>query len=784
MRILNLTIANGTHAHPAATRVRQPAMATETCCGLAGVKVIGNPRSEAPFDSSPRPGSGARRTRACLTILGVLWCLLIVPACGGQTNPKNILVVYSFADRKEFSAIDALKSGMRAVIPRPLNFYVENIESRRFDDKNYEQDLTENLKNTYGRLKLDLVLANNFPALEFVLRHRDKLFPGTPVVFFDVDDVWMAGQNRWPGVTGVTAPVDVGATIDLALRLHPSTRTVAVVINDSPYERYWLTRIRSEIARHQGKLTEIDLVGLPADELMQRVNQLPPNAIVLFQLSIQEAAQPAIGVPELAAWIGRRVPTYGIFPWYCLSHECIGGDSYDGFRQISLVSQVAKRVLSGERPENIPVVHDTWHRIYVDWRVLGEWHIPESALPPGTELVNRQPTPWERYRGYILAAIALLVAQAILIAALLWQRARKRKAEAVLRESEERFRLLANTTPALIWMCDPQGQTTYFNERRFAFTASDESAGSGDSWMACIHPNDLPVVTHIFSKALKTRQPFANEFRLRRSDGVYRWMYDVASPRVNEDGSFAGFIGSAIDITDQKLARQALERVSRQLISAQEKERSRIARELHDDICQRLALLSIELGQAGRPSNGATDKLEEIQRHCSEIAMDVQALSHRLHSSKLDYLGLVAALKGFCDEFSRQHEVTVKFTEKNVPRDVPPDISLCLFRVTQEALQNAVKYSQTSNFAVELTGTPQEIQLDVRDWGAGFHVQEAERNRGLGLTSMRERVHLVRGRFFIDSSPGAGTRVAVVVPLVAENGSSPEDTQVGEAETA
>ena len=127
-------------------------------------------------------------------------------------------------------------------------------------------------------------------------------------------------------------------------------------------------------------------------------------------------------------------------------------------------------------------------------------------------------------------------------------------------------------------------------------------------------------------------------------------MFDVASPRVNGDGSFGGFIGSAIDTTDQKLAQQALERVSGQLIEAQEKERSRIARELHDDICQRLALLSMELSQTNRNSSGSPEalkkSLEDMQKHCAEIAGDVQSLSHQLHSSKLDYLGIVAAITG------------------------------------------------------------------------------------------------------------------------------------------
>jgi PAS domain S-box-containing protein len=396
-------------------------------------------------------------------------------------------------------------------------------------------------------------------------------------------------------------------------------------------------------------------------------------------------------------------------------------------------------------------------------------------------LLYRQPTLWERDRKSIIATLVLIVAQALLIAGLLWQRARKRKAEAVLSESEKRFRVMADTTPSLIWMSDPHGKITYLNERRNAFTGPDPKAGYGDTWATYIHPDDRKNVLDALSRSLNDRKPFSREYRLRRNDGVYRWMFDVASPRVNGDGSFAGFIGSAIDVTDQKLAQQALEKVSGQLIGAQEKERSRIARELHDDIGQRLALLAMELDRANSSANGSPTitkrHLAEIREHCSGIAHDVQSLSHQLHSSRLDLMGVVAAIKGLCKDFAKQHEVEIEFIDENVPNRLSTDISLCLFRVAQEALHNAVKYSGVGHFSVEVSGTGGEIRLVVRDGGAGFDAQEVNKSRGLGLLSMRERVHLVHGAFSVESNPGKGTRIVAAVPLVTENGMSPEDLE-------
>jgi signal transduction histidine kinase len=244
------------------------------------------------------------------------------------------------------------------------------------------------------------------------------------------------------------------------------------------------------------------------------------------------------------------------------------------------------------------------------------------------------------------------------------------------------------------------------------------------------------------------------------------------------------FMVLAAVVEERASARLVEMELSRRLISEQERERSRIASELHDDICQRLALLSMELQTANRGENHLTtatrQRLEEIRRNCSEIAGDVQLISHQLHSAKLDYLGISVAIRGFCREFGKQQEVSVEFTERNVPKPVSRDSSLCLFRVTQEALHNAVKYSGANRFWVELSGVGNEVRLEVKDAGIGFDVKEANRIGGLGLVSMQERVRAVNGRFYIESKPGAGTKIIVSVPAgtSAEKASSDDAAKI------
>ena len=241
------------------------------------------------------------------------------------------------------------------------------------------------------------------------------------------------------------------------------------------------------------------------------------------------------------------------------------------------------------------------------------------------------------------------------------------------------------------------------------------------------------------------------------------------SPIRDSTGKMIGVSKIARDITERKQAEEALSKVSQKLIQAQEQERSRLARELHDDINQRLSLLGVTLDELKQELPATVDKLKQRLNAASEQVADVgkgiQALSHRLHSPKLELLGLAAAASSFCKEFSRHQNVEIDFQSENVPRNLPDDISLNLYRILQEALQNAVKHSGSQHFRVSLTGATNEIELTVKDSGVGFEPDEASKGSGLGLASMKERMKLVDGELSIDSQLQHGTTIRAHVPL-------------------
>jgi PAS domain S-box-containing protein len=597
-----------------------------------------------------------------------------------------------------------------------------------------------------------------------------------------------------------------------------------------------------------------------------------------------------------------------------------------------------------------------------------------------------------------------------------------RAAEQHLRESEERFRLVADTAPGLIWMAGKDKLCYFFNKPWLEFTGRSFEDEYGNGWAKGVHPDDVHGRLGVFNQSFNLRKKFAMEYRLRRHDGEYRWVLDVGSPRFNQDGSFAGYIGLAVDvtenkkaadalraseerlrlaqqvshigtferdlhsgvltwtaemeaiyglppgaftqtrrafeelihpwdqtrvqeligaaitsgdpatgewrviwpdgslhwiagrwralmdesgkptrvvgvnmditerklteeklgeyeravegaaeiilvvdreyrylianreflrrhnftpegvighfvydfmdkkrfedivkpqledcfqgrvvryemrytypklgerdllvsyfpiegpngidraacilqdITERKQAEETLRSMSQKLIDAQEQERTRIARELHDDINQRVALVAVQIAQIQRTSERGSElsePLNALQRDLIEISSDLESLSHSLHSSKLRYLGAVAAMKSWCQEFGDRQHMEITFRH-HVISAVPPEIGLCMFRVLQEALQNAAKYSEAKHVDVNIAEEADKLHLSVRDSGIGFNVESAKQGKGLGLTSIDERVRMVNGTITIQSRPRGGTTIHIEIPLQSEDNS-------------
>jgi PAS domain S-box-containing protein len=347
----------------------------------------------------------------------------------------------------------------------------------------------------------------------------------------------------------------------------------------------------------------------------------------------------------------------------------------------------------------------------------------------------------------------------------------RKLAEEALRASEERLRLAQQA--ARIGTFDwniRTGVNTWTPELEAMYGLPPGGfGGTQTAFENLVHPDDRAGVIKLVDAAMKSGQPTKGEWRVVWADGSVHWIAGRWQVFMAASGEPSKMIGVNIDVTERKRAEEALLGMSRKLIEAHEQERTRIGRDLHDDVVQRLALLSIELDGVQQDIPDAASELrtriEALRDQTTRITNDVQLLSHELHFSKLDYLGVVGAAKNFCKEFSEQHKVEIDFQSHDLPTALPTDLSLSLFRVLQEAVRNATKHSGVERFEVRLWGSTGEINLTVSDLGAGFDQEAAMKSTGLGLTSMQERLRLVHGELSIKSQPKGGTTIHARVPF-------------------
>jgi PAS domain S-box-containing protein len=732
----------------------------------------------------------AERIAVGVFLLFCLSSLLSQPAKAEAEQIRRILIVNEAGIA--YPAIDAINQGIRKELensPYKLEIYSEYLETILFPDSTTQQEFRAFIVHKYQNRRPDVIITVGPSALQFLQETHKTAFNGIPLVFCLPTGTVPGSPTLDAAFTGVENDIASGTTLEAALRFRPDTEHVFVVGGQSDFDKRLQIAVKQQLKPFENHLDIVYLTSLAMPDLLERLRHLPGHSVVLLTTIAQDGAGNRFKANESGPLVAAaaNAPVFSLFDTY-LNHGEVGGDLSSLSLQGKIAGSMALRILKGEKPQDIPRVNDVTDYVF-DWRALRRWGLKESNLPPGSIVVNRQPSFWELYKQFLVAGALALLAQTFVILGLLWQRAKRRKTEndlvtsnerlrsamRDLRESEERFRLVSNNAPVMIWMSGVDKLCTYFNQRWLEFTGRSLAEELGNGWVEGVHPEDRDGCLRTYSQAFDRRESFEIEYRLRRHDGEYRWIVDLGIPRFTPDGSFAGYIGSCNDISERILAQEALSTVSRRLIEAHEEERTWIARELHDDVNQRLALATVNLDVLKRelPASvpEARRRVSELGEQLRDLGNDVQALSHRLHSSKLEYLGLTAAITAFCREFSERNGVQIDLECDAIPRTVPGEISLCLFRVLQEALQNASKHSGSQQYQVSIKCGVNEIDLTVSDSGIGFDPQQATQGKGLGITSMRERLKLVAGELYIEprSPNGVMVRARVPVPVVVKS---------------
>lgn len=587
-----------------------------------------------------------------------------VALAGGSEKHKTVVVLYPDANdgRPGNVLVDrGIRSTLATGARGRVDVHSEHLDVSRFPDPGYQQKVAEFLRQKYADRKVDLVIACLASGLDVALTHRERAFPGVPIIYCAVDQREVKARRLPRDVIGIPIKMDLAATLDVALQLHPKTQHVYVITGKSEFDVQWEAEARRTFLAYQDKLEFVHLAGLPMPELLKQAAELPENSIVYY-VHVFEDGDGKIAIPaEVLSQLAdhANAPIYGHVDTY-VGRGIVGGRAFSFEAAGQKAATLGLRILAGEKPEQIDV-HGIADNCYLfDARQLQHWGISQASLPPGSEVRHHELRFWDRYRWHVLGVVSLCVVEALLIIGLLVQRASRRRAVNDLRKSQAELRELTG-----------------------------------------------------------------------------------------------------------------------RLLVAQESERRRIARDLHDDLNQSLAILAVELELLGqKPPESVALFQEQLQQQSSQVKLlssMVHDLSHQLHPAKLEQLGLVAALRSLCKELTHSHSLPISFEHREVPETIPNDLALCLYRITQESLHNATKHSAANHVEVELSGQPDSLSLRVVDDGNGFDSSSLDGQAGLGLVSMRERLRLVQGEIAIDSRPAAGTRIEVRVPLTPAASQSPQE---------
>jgi PAS domain S-box-containing protein len=572
----------------------------------------------------------------------MLWAcagiILVALAAPYLALAQNVLLLYD--ERRELPGLSAFDEAFARTISSEapnMRLYREEMDLSRLDFADYRLRLRDHLRSKYSGTRFDAVIAVMGPALDFALLHGTALAPGAPIVFAGVDPRELHDRVLPDRVTGVLLARHFAPTVELALRLHPTTRRFVFVAGTSDFDRRLLAQAQEELRPFNERYEFRYLTDLPMPRLLTELQRLPEDTVVLYSTIFRDGAGAAF-VPHLAAELvaaASNSPVYGFVDQF-VGHGIIGGRMYSLTDHGEEAARRLLSVLDNDGLASFPPPSSSSLKTIIDFRQLERWGVPEEALPNDAAVVYQRPTLWSQYKGQVVAGVSILCLQALMISALLVQRSKGKRAELKLRESESRLQTMADTVPALIWMAGPGGEFIFVNRTWQSYTGVGTEETLDNQWLSRVHSADLIRCFNAFEGSLVDTEEFSVECRLRRHDGTYRWMLCTGVPRLSFDGEYVGHVGCCTDINERKETEFQLHRHRAQLAHMNRvATMGELTASVAHELCQPLgAILSnagtaeMVLGNSASSSNDAMEILKDIQEDAQRAGETI----HRIRS--------------------------------------------------------------------------------------------------------------------------------------------------------
>jgi signal transduction histidine kinase/ABC-type uncharacterized transport system substrate-binding protein len=730
----------------------------------------------------------------------VLLAAQVLPAltafAAANNPPKRVLIIDSFGRYiAPFSAVSAaFRTTLARELTEPLDIDEAPFDTARFADPNQEALFVDFLQRRFTGRKLDLVVPINFPAANFALRHRQRLFSETAMLITSVEQRRLQRNFLTQQIAVVPSAVDLTGAMENILQVLPETKNIVVIFGASPLEKFWLDEFRRESQKFAKRVAFTWYNELSFEEMKKRAAALPPHSAVFFGLLVVDAA----GVPyenDAALKSLHAVANAPIFGLY-ENQSGIGvvGGSLLPNQDVGVeAARVALRILRGEVPSSIPTKPIGASAPVYDWRELRRWGISEARLPPGSVVRFREPTFWERYRWYIIGALTIIAVEAVLIAGLLLQRSRRRRAESELRESQEFMELSTSAGELGLWVRDLDRGDLWANSRlRSLFGFGQSDVLRIDDVFARIHPDDRSQVVSLLQRAQEDGLPFETEFRVL-NNGTERWLAAKGRAVGNAPGRAARRMGVLTEITAQKEAtletqrhRNDLTHVSR--VSMMGQLASALAHELNQPLGAILRNAeAAELFMKANPPD-----LQEVCAILADIRKDDQragdvidrmrALLQRreFQWSKLDLNALVEEVAGLLRTDAEARRVKVSL-ELALPAPAVRGDRVQLQQVMLNLILNAMDAINGCDagkraVTVRVRRMAESAEVAVSDTASGIPEENLKRlfepffttkptGLGLGLAISHTIIEAHGGRLWAENNPAAGATFRFTLPV-------------------
>jgi len=610
-----------------------------------------------------------------LWLIAYLW--LAAASQAWADDPRRVLILNSYHEGFPWS--DTIMEAIQAEFAKTglnVDLSFEYMDTKRYPPEQLFPYLAELYQAKFYEPFEVIILSDN-NALDFLLTYRDSLFPGVPVVFSGINNFDEALLGGHTGITGVTEETDIQGTLELILRLHPDTEQIAVISDVTETSHMHLHRLREITPPFREEVKFIELTNWTAAELKAALQRLPERTVIVFLSLARDRAGASFSVKEGFDLVSRHsdLPVYSLWDSF-IGWGALGGVVISGRLQGEKAAQMAIRILNGEPTEAIPILRESPNAPMFDYLQLQRFGIPLSALPEGSILIKEPHSFYYRYWMLIWVGLAFILFQTLVIIMLVINIIRRRQAEAALRESEERFRQLAEHLHEVFWIVDITSlQILYVSPAYEAIWGRSCRSlyEHPTDWLNAIHPADRPGVQHAFLRK-KVTGAYNQEYRILRPDGTIRWIRDHGFPIHNATGQIYRFAGIAEDITERKQAKEQMQQ--------------------HQTELARMAHLSFAGGMASGLAH-------ELNQPLAAIVNYTNGCLRLLRSGKVNPNRLIKAMEEVTSQALRAGEI-IHHLRRLVRKEEPERAAIDINKLVQEVTRLAAPEAQQHNIRIQL----------------------------------------------------------------------------------